>query len=842
MRSGCIDVPFEDFVLHNFKFMYFRWSENVPCTVVFQEPDSNLKGEYHLKKKNVIPRVLSFFIALILCAGVVCPTIFAAEADDEVQAVIEQLEAIDSLQEMQDKRSETTFGNKHAAYRYDVHTTDEAIITAHEDARAEYEAYIAAMVAARKAAKDAYESLSSAEKEKIDEELVAKLYDELDTGFQVVTREVTPRDDEYCFESMYTGALVYEASNHITAGSEIPYIFILVDTSDGKTSWTSTEGAYTYGESNYIVSYCCDLDTMLKGGADYKRINLEDSNYYNKAAAEKIRGIVKNSYPFLTLEETKKKLKEKGLDHDFVDSLTRSDIIAATQMAIWAYANSDSDVIAENIVYGSSYDITKNLNYGNPLHNHTNELWGWWNAVKGGKSYDAKAEYRVNTLVYYLCNLEGETATGNHVAISDVAVTRVELTPRVDGETYMVGMYVHLNGGASSGDNLKISVTSYDEDGEVTGRTTENVTSETMYQMSVKAKYGDTIKVEVEGTQYLGKDVYFYEPEGGRDESQCLVGMSEGKTRVRAVETFKFKEDIDMGLRIYKTEAETKRPISDITFNVYEVDGDDELSEAPTDEEIEKYAKEENLAGSAKTDKTGYACIDLKKGTYLVVEEHNEDKILDPVRPFYVVLPMPTDEKDDDGNMIYLDIVSVYPKNELVPPPPPPPPPPPWEELQGRFTILKHDELNEKTVLEGAEFRVYRAATEDDENTKTIVSDGVKYAVVPAEDVDGKSVYLKTDEDGIAISPDLYCGVYFVEEVKAPDGYNMLDEAVSVYVYPNEMTNVETVKIPNRGGVILPETGGMGTTLLLSIGGGMVVAAGTLLTIILVKRKKNTVK
>lgn len=795
--------------------------------------------------KKVTIQIIAFFMVFFLITAFVTPVAYAAEiTDEEVLAVISQLGAIDTLQEMQKKRSENAVNS-----RYNVYTTDTAIITAHETARVEYESYIAKMFAARMAAQQAYDALTEDQKAQVDPALVEKLNNDLNTVFKSGgTYSVTPRNDEYAFEAVANngkGGMAYEASNHVTAGPQVPSTFVLVDTSNGESTWTPS-GIYDLGKSNFEVTYCCDVKTGLTYGTHYKRVNLEDSNYYGTVSAQHIRAILQNAYPFITMDEMKTNLKSAGFEEEFVNSLTRGDIIAAVQMSIWAYANSSDDNIAANVVYGSTYDVTNNATtYMNPLHDYTNECWDWWTTATTKTSYDARAEYRVNTLVYYLCNLEGVSATDDQVVISDVEVTRADLLPGEDG-AYRVGMYIYLNNGGNEQDDLKITVTSYhtNEDGTVsmTAHSNQAVNGRIKLEMSVKANSGDTIQVVVEGVQKLERGVYFYEPEGGRDASQCLVGVAEGKTFVRAEEIFEFVENIDeMGLRIYKTETGRGAPLSDITFNIYNViPGEGEnISEMPTAEEIAKYETEENRIGSVTTDATGYASIALQKGTYMIVEEHNADKIKAPVDPFYFTIPMHEIKENEDGttSVELVDIVSVYPKNEpVIPPETPPVIPPSPDNVTGKFEILKYDEVDKTKVLAGAQFEVYRAATTADADMETILCGGTQYTVVPVM-VNGEKLVLTTDENGKAVSPDLTCGTYFLVEINAPKGYNLLDEAVSVNVVSSALTTITAVEIANKRGSILPETGGVGTAWCWAIGSVMTMTT----VVLLITRKRMSI-
>lgn len=780
-------------------------------------------------------------VALSLAVlSIVAPSAHADEVTDPaVLEVIAQLEAIDTLQEMQDARGNYKASGGH----YDTSTTNPDTIASHEKARADYESYVSEMFAARIAAQQAYDALSDDQKAQIDPTLVAKLSNELPTLFRYATHAVTPRFDEYSLEAVNGGlGYAYEVGNYMVAGN-IPQTFVLVDTADGKTEWTP-DGPYIDGQSNYLVTYCCDVETGLEVTSHYKRLNLEDSSYYSPAAARQIRAILQNAYPFITLDEMKERLLTNGVSKDFVDSLNRADAISATQLAIWTYANSDT--LEEGSGYLATIDVPKNTGiYFTPLHDYTNELWEWLPGKKQ-RSYDARAEYRVNTLAYYLCNLPAAKADADQVAISNIEITRAEVITGVEGEPYEVGMYIYLNNGGTAQDNLTITATSFheNEDGTVTvtGTNAQALGGRSKISMSIKAHVGDTIKVVVEGMQDLGRGVYFYEPVGGRDASQCLVGISEGPTSVHAEKSFKVKPDIEeMGLRIFKTVKDTGIPLSDITFTVYNVVlGEGEvLSEVPTEEEIAKHKTPENKVGSVKTDVTGYASIELPEGIYMVVEEHNADKVKAPVDPFYVTLPMLDEVEEEDGTVVVktINIVSIYPKNEPVTPPPPPPPPPPPSNIEGKFSIKKHDEIDDTIVLSGAEFKVYRAATTDDANAEIIIHDGTQYAAVPVM-VEGEDasvqLTLTTGEDGTATSPLLDCGTYFLVETKAPAGYDLADEAFSVRVVPSAVAETTWVNVPNERGDRLPNTGGGGTAALLAVGG--ILAAGAFVALTTRKR------
>lgn len=356
-------------------------------------------------------------------------------------------------------------------------------------------------------------------------------------------------------------------------------------------------------------------------------------------------------------------------------------------------------------------------------------------------------------------------------------------------------------------------------------------------------KYTVDVDETVEGfeydTMYPANDpthVEYIDENGEKQEDPIEVPDVQQPT-----EPDDFKED-DMGFRIYKSDAEDKTPISDITFKIYNVaaeDGDT-ISEKPTAEEVAKYATDANLVGSITTNAAGYAALNVTEagygeGLYLIIEQESE-KVKAPVDPFYVALPMYDEEAKENVN-----VVSIYPKNEPIDPDEPPIPPviPPGgdKDETGKITILKHKAGNEDKVLKGAEFQVYRLAAAGEEAVETATYEGEEIGLVPVANEDGQIV-LKTDKDGIATSPELKYGLYFLLETKAPLGYIALDEAIAVWVNTESASVSYAVKIPNTSITILPETGGIGTTIF-TISGTVIILLGVVL---IFRRRRNDMK
>ena len=293
-----------------------------------------------------------------------------------------------------------------------------------------------------------------------------------------------------------------------------------------------------------------------------------------------------------------------------------------------------------------------------------------------------------------------------------------------------------------------------------------------------------------------------------------------------------FKEG-DMGFKIYKGTLDSK-PISEIEFKIYHVvpaEGE-VLNPTPTVEEYSKYMTEENYVGSIVTDGAGYGALKVtEKGFYLVVEQPS-DKVVAPVAPYYVSVPMLNPETNEAT-----EIVEMYPKNEVIDtekPIEPEIPVEPDEPVYGRFTILKHDIASEERVLKNAQFQVFRLANDNDGTTETAIYNGEEILLAPVL-VNDEVAVLTTDENGLATSDYLSFGMYFLVETKAPNGYNLLEEAIPVFVNATSHEYFYAVKIANTAGVALPSTGGPGV-LVFTVPGIILCGAAA---VMLLKKKRE---
>ena len=146
--------------------------------------------------------------------------------------------------------------------------------------------------------------------------------------------------------------------------------------------------------------------------------------------------------------------------------------------------------------------------------------------------------------------------------------------------------------------------------------------------------------------------------------------------------------------------------------------------------------------------------------------------------------------------------------------------------------------------LEGAQFALYKETgyvdlyyqwyDENHENSNTF-----------GWSTEADRTIVKTDKNGVVSFKGLVPGTYYLQEIKAPDGYNTLDKPVKVEITatyddngnittnatPNEQNNhyEVTSTITNNKGTVLPSTGGIGTTIFYVVGGLLMVGAAILL-------------
>lgn len=155
--------------------------------------------------------------------------------------------------------------------------------------------------------------------------------------------------------------------------------------------------------------------------------------------------------------------------------------------------------------------------------------------------------------------------------------------------------------------------------------------------------------------------------------------------------------------------------------------------------------------------------------------------------------------------------------------------------------VLKYANGDESKVLAGVEFVLLNS----DKSKVAVVSNGklVEWDDVPA--AEGGSIpwpngaTLTTNGSGKIEIDGLDADTYYLREIKALDGYNILSSDFKIEI--KGATKVEgsdtptystfVAKVENKSGIELPSTGGIGTTLFYVVGGALVIGAAVLLVV-----------
>lgn len=150
----------------------------------------------------------------------------------------------------------------------------------------------------------------------------------------------------------------------------------------------------------------------------------------------------------------------------------------------------------------------------------------------------------------------------------------------------------------------------------------------------------------------------------------------------------------------------------------------------------------------------------------------------------------------------------------------------------------KTDAQGTYSVLGNAEFKLFDAETGGNEIKLFKVTDatGTYYRPALAGETAGAIVAGEATIKGLAGEK-----TYYLQETKAPAGYNQLTERKAIKIESANLTNTAAmdstytrgndtgVQVINQTGTALPSTGGIGTTIFYVLGGILVVGAGVLL-------------
>ena len=335
--------------------------------------------------------------------------------------------------------------------------------------------------------------------------------------------------------------------HHISAAENESYDYKYVDDYEFGDSRKAVIFQLKDESGEIYYAYCVDKDTRIQKNHDYSRVNVEDSDYYSESDAKQIRAIVRNAYPFQSLEYMQETFN--------IPTLTKGEAIDAIQFAIWNYANSyQGDLVnGSNENVKNLYNQLISLPAAEQITTIAEINFLEPSAIFNGESYDVDFAYKVTGK-----NVDGTTVSGDYSFEEDLVVQY----------------------GAT------IEEAGVDENG-YTHIIVKNLPSKT------------TVNLTVNATQDLGRDVYFYDPEGGRNASQSLIGIHEGNTNISKSISF------------------TTEAVSEIVIKKVDSDNNEKLLQGA---EFTITSIDKGYTITVVTDENGLALVKLPLGQYNITE------------------------------------------------------------------------------------------------------------------------------------------------------------------------------------------------------------------------------
>lgn len=299
-----------------------------------------------------------------------------------------------------------------------------------------------------------------------------------------------------------------------------------------------------------FAAYCCDIDTSIKTKGLYKRVNLEDSTYFDDGTAEKIRGIVTSGY-WHDWEDSDVTAAENAVNNwlasngktCIVKGLTRAEAMTATQAAIWYTAGKlgEDENIESFLPYGntadwSGYDpddmvVDKRVN----LHEKADENTG--SNIKNFYDYLLSQPAKsANTVLF----------THEHFILKKSA----------EENKYDVTLKLKLTGTVNKGDELKLkAILGERKEKEIILSGSDSVAPDKdgcyriLFEDVTSEELESIVKLSISGKQNTD-DICFYEAKPDKENdvrrtSQNLVARVLGMTPVYAEDSFKLQSVIE---------------------------------------------------------------------------------------------------------------------------------------------------------------------------------------------------------------------------------------------------------------------------------------------------------
>lgn len=470
----------------------------------------------------------------------------------------------------------------------------------------------------------------------------------------------------------------------------------------------------------------------------YRRLTLENSGYYDEEAAKKIRAIVLNSYPVLSLNEMMQNMEKEN--YVLNESVSEEQMLSGTQRAIWQCSNKSE--VENQKVYRYSHRITDGysdvIKVPEDTYKESNEY------------YDENINENVQKVYDYLMSLNGKEASPGGIVLNGV-----QAAPLSAGTSGAVDVLLRFelkndrHGGITLDEKDVLTLTANNQIFPCSEWKNEGNGTYSVMLQGVTA--GENIDVTISGEQYLARDAYFYEPVSGRHAAQCFVGVAEGSTPVFARGSFRIDEKTER--LAYLSVKKTSNRAGTYKFNVYKAENDTkELINT-----VEITTAEANTCVASEK-------ILLPAGTYIVEEE-------DAIKAGYTLI-VTVDGKEHTVNSEKVENPSVQVTLQ--------------ENGEAEVTVNFANCYEEIPSSFG-----FKKTDEHDAGVK-----GAVFALFKDEDCKEPTAYKQTsDSNGDVKFPLIPVGIYYMKETAAPYGYYLNKEVFRVEVLVQEASGTDNVAI-----------------------------------------------
>lgn len=299
-----------------------------------------------------------------------------------------------------------------------------------------------------------------------------------------------------------------DGSSFYTVGT-FPEIYNLVNTTK-----LSEKGKHAYAS---IAAYGMEASSYICGNVRYRRINLEDAEYFDGKTAGKLRAVALHGFPWKNVIAIQARanswLRSQELP-EIVD-LQSGEAILATQAAIWELTNADNYTI--NAFFGGMADLQAPI-WSSYLANvvHTEAV------TQQATEHTAQ---NIESLYTYLYNLDAMEPRYDAVSEASFENPMYSAVKKADG-TFTVTVTVTVNITVGQRDQLTISAACGEQ------RKKGTVTAAGEYRFSFEGLSAvEKVKLEIFGYQ-CGGDVYLFEAEGERSPYQNMVGYDSSRLPV----------------------------------------------------------------------------------------------------------------------------------------------------------------------------------------------------------------------------------------------------------------------------------------------------------------------